>query len=176
MSRVSCCGCTSWSVTVRDEYRARDEVNVYCTFVHFSHLVLFDVAINSQAICSSMDRLLWRRLTGRIPIHTLSNYCKNAVPAVRWMVLTAVMAVTAYSVANAIPFFTDLVGLIGAVTSVPLTLLLPAIFWRKHLRVPLWVPTASSLASIALVYFSLAFMVTATIGSLYSIRQDWLEH
>lgn len=124
-----------------------------------------------------MDRLLWKRVTGRIPVRALAAYLKDtAGAALRWIILTFVMAATAYTVANAIPFFTDLVGLIGAVTSVPLTLLLPAILWRKHLRVPLWMPTTASLASISLVYFSLAFMIAATVGSLYSIRQDWLEH
>lgn len=128
----------------------------------WAHVVV-SYAINSQAICSSMDRLLWYRLD-------LPGFDD---PAKRWMSLTFLMALTAYTVANAIPFFKDLVALIGAVTSVPLTLLLPALFWRKYLGVPLVRPTSDSLGSFALVLFSTIFMVSATLGSLSSIRQDW---
>jgi len=92
----------------------------------WAHVVV-SYAINSQAICSSMDRIVLYRLQSRIP------WMED--PAKRWMFLTAVMAAAAYTVANAVPFFKDLVSLIGALTSVPLTLLLPAVFWRKHLRV-----------------------------------------
>jgi len=132
-------------------------------FLLWAHVVV-SYAINSQAICSSMDRLVWHRLN-------LPNVFQT--PARRWMSLTGVMAIAAYTVANAIPFFKDLVALIGAMTSVPLTLLLPALFWRKHLHVPLWTPTKDSIWSYALTVFSVIFLVTATIGSLYSIQQDW---
>ena len=94
----------------------------------------------------------------------------------RWMILTGLMATTAFTVANAIPFFKDLVALIGALTSVPLTLLLPAIFWRKHLRVPVWLPTRTSLCSYGLLLFAALFTVAATAGALYSIRQDCRSH
>jgi len=127
----------------------------------WAHVVV-SYAINSQAICSSMDRLIWHRL-----------FSDTASAKVRWMMLTVVLAVAAYTVANAIPFFKDLVALIGSVTSVPLTLLLPALFWRRHLGVPLLWPTRDSMYSYLLLVFSITFMVAATIGSLYSIQQDW---
>lgn len=132
-------------------------------FLLWAHVVV-SYAINSQAICSSMDRLIW---------HRVPNLPQK--PVYRWMILTGIMALVAYFVANAIPFFKDLVALIGAMTSVPLTLLLPAVFWRKHLGVSLWCPGKASW-SIALTYFSLLFMVTATIGAVYSIHQDWSRH
>jgi hypothetical protein len=131
----------------------------------WAHVVV-SYAINSQAICSSMDRLF---------AHRVNLPCLSYPPR-RWMFLTLVMAVSAYTVANAIPFFKDLVSLIGSLTSVPLTLLLPAVFWRKHLHVPLWKPTLDSIFSYSLTIFSTIFMVTASIGSLYSIQQDWYTH
>ena len=154
--------------------------------------VVVSYAINSQAICSSMDRLFWHDLWR-------SGSCTAGMTPERqatwrWMTLTALMAVTAYTVANAIPFFQDLVALIGAVTVVPLTLLLPALYWRKELQVPLWwhswstgwswpwskrdsVQSSSSSKrdglSYALVMYSIVFMVTATAGVVDSISQDW---
>lgn len=130
--------------------------------------VVVSYAINSQAICSSMDRLVWYKLLKDF------RFSENAV--IRWMLLTGCVCATAYLVANSIPFFTDLVSFIGAVTSVPLTLLLPAVFWRQHIGVPLLWPTWKSVTSFGLTYFSIVFMVAATIGSLYSIIVDWESH
>ena len=54
-----------------------------------------------------------------------------------WLCLTASLAISSYIVANAIPFFKDLVALIGALTSIPLTLIIPAIQYRKYMKYPL---------------------------------------
>ena len=111
--------------------------------------VMVSYAINSQAICASLERLL---------------------------LLTGSLAVLAYTVANAIPFFDDLVALIAAMTSVPLTLLLPALFWRQQGHYPLWKPTWDSLPSWSSLMYATLFMITASVGSLWSIRQDWSIH
>uniref|UniRef100_A0A7S3PAZ7 Amino acid transporter transmembrane domain-containing protein n=1 Tax=Amphora coffeiformis TaxID=265554 RepID=A0A7S3PAZ7_9STRA len=89
------------------------------------------------------------------------------------------MAVSAYLTANAIPFFKDLVALIGALTSVPLTLLLPALLYRKYQCLTLWYPRwgeDAALGSFWLVAFSVAFMAVATTGVLWSIARDWESH
>ncbi|KAL7577179.1 hypothetical protein ACA910_003514 [Epithemia clementina (nom. ined.)] len=109
----------------------------------------------------------------------------ETLATVRWMSVTVALGVTAYTVANAIPFFQDLVALIGAVTVVPLTLLLLALYWRKEIasspvdRIGL-VETQCQrrLAVVRLdwIVFSLLFMVTATVGVLNSISQDWENH
>jgi len=138
--------------------------------------VIVSYAINCQAICSSCDRLWWPKWAKALNSETL----RNAGAATRWFILTSALVVTAYTGANAIPFFKDLVALIGSATAVPLTLLLPAVFWRKHLKIPLFTPTTwrqdESWGSLALTYFSIVFMVAATFGSLYSIREDWSNH
>lgn len=121
--------------------------------------VVVSYAINSQALCSSLDRLY-------------TNH--ESDPALRWMALTAILAVAAYLVANAIPFFADLVSLIGAMTSVPLTLTLPAVFWRRANRFGVWTPSFQW--SYGLLVFGMIFTVTATLGSIYAIRQDWARH
>jgi amino acid permease len=92
------------------------------------------------------------------------------------MILTGIISLSAFFVANAVPFFKDLVSLIGALTSVPLTLLLPALYHRRVLGEPVWWPTKSSLVSYALVVFSLLFIATALIGAVDSIISDWEHH
>ena len=62
--------------------------------------VAVSYAINSQAFCSSMDRVLGHRL----------RFCGlRSMHRVRWMILTALVAISSFLVANAIPFFKDLV-------------------------------------------------------------------
>lgn len=95
------------------------------------------------------------------------------------------MASTAFFIANAVPFFKDLVAFCGALTSVPLTLLLPAVFYRRVCEnVSVWYPSISWkfvytdrcwLSYILLVYSSI-FMITASVGSVYSIVSDWRNH
>lgn len=132
--------------------------------------VAVSFAINSQALCSSLDRLKFHRVT----VFGLGDNHKA-----RWAVLTFLIATSSYFIANAIPFFNDLVSLIGAITSVPLTLLLPALYHRKVVEVPLfWVGggSVSDIASLSLVIFSLIFLVCGVVGSISSIQMDWAHH
>jgi hypothetical protein len=71
------------------------------------------------------------------------------------------------------PPFQDLVALCGALTSVPLTLLLPAMFYRRVQCVPLFLPTLHSKCSYALLLFSVLFMLVGLIGAIGSIDVDW---
>ena len=90
------------------------------------------------------------------------------------MTLTGAMACTSYTVANAVPFFQDLVSLIGALTSVPLALTLPAIFYRYAIQqVSMWRPVLGTSASYSLFMYSLVFLVVGLVGALYSIDRDW---
>ena len=134
-------------------------------FLLWVHVVVC-YAINSQALCASIDRLFLYQWE---PIHHWSD-------ARRWMVLTGIVALTAFIVANAIPFFKDLVAVIGALTGVPLSLLLPAIYHRRSQRFPIWWPKWESIGSFSLVAYSTMFMLTATIGWIYSIMSDWKHH
>jgi len=137
--------------------------------------VVVSYAINSQALCASMDRNFFSRWE---PVRTWSDQR-------RWTALTAIMASTAFFVANAVPFFKDLNAFCGALTSVPLTLLLPAIYYRRACeKVAIWLPplrwediaTYSSWKSYILLVYSSLFMVSATLGSVYSILSDWSHH
>jgi hypothetical protein len=134
-------------------------------FLLWVHVVV-SYAINSQAICASMDRIFFYRWG---PVSALQDYQ-------RWMLLTAFMSLSAFLVANAIPFFKDLVALIGALTTVPLTLLLPAIYHRQVLGISILCPTTKTLLSYSLLAFAAIFMFTALVGSVDSIFSDWEHH
>jgi len=126
--------------------------------------VAVSYAINSQAFCSSVDRVVGHRV----------KICGlNGKHRVRWGILTALVAMASYLIANSIPFFKDLVALCGAATSIPLTLLIPAIFYRRVQGVPLFFPTLHSKYSWLLLVFSFVFMLVGLIGAIGSIDVDW---
>lgn len=67
-------------------------------------------------------------------------------------------------------------ALCGALTSIPLTLLLPGIFYRRVQMVPLCFPTLHSKLSFSLVVFSFVFMIVGLLGAVGSIAVDWKHH
>lgn len=131
--------------------------------------VAVSYAINCQALCSSIDRAL----VSRFPV--ASNESTK-----RWLGLTLTVCVSSYLVANAIPFFKDLVALIGALTSIPLTLTLPALLHQKARNLRLCLPRIGNCCPLSgsypLLLFSLVFFVVGLLGALSSIGQDWLSH
>lgn len=136
--------------------------------------VAVSFAINSQALCSSIDRIKFHRIT----LFSLHKYHR-----LRWAILTLIVSLSSFLIANAVPFFKDLVSLIGALTSVPLTLLLPAIYYRKSRGLPLCCWSFSStlrrredIFSFLLVVFSVVFLVCGVVGSISSIGIDWSHH
>jgi hypothetical protein len=131
--------------------------------------VAVSYAINSQALCSSMDRFL---------VAASSRTLAGIDPARRWFVLTFAVALSSYLVSNAVPFFKDLVALIGALTSVPLTLTLPALLHRKVNQISILLPgwRFPSMDSYSLFLYSLGFLVVGLMGALSSIDEDWISH
>mmetsp|Transcript_28839 Transcript_28839/g.60299 ORF Transcript_28839/g.60299 Transcript_28839/m.60299 type:complete len:394 (+) Transcript_28839:783-1964(+) len=148
--------------------------------------VAVSYAINSQALVSSIDRLV---------------FMASSASRTRWVALTFVLAVTSYLVANAIPFFKDLVALIGAATTVPLSLTLPPVLYqhwkqwtrltdllrRRRRKKPGNQSTLSIsrinnrrhnwavMASSALLLYSIVFLGVGLAGSLASVKRDWSQ-
>ncbi len=124
--------------------------------------VAVSYAINSQALCASLDHMLPK---------------SNTRPAIRWFGITLVVSLSSYIVSNAIPFFKDLVALIGALTSVPLSLTLPAILYRKARSIALLLPDCScfSMDSYLLLLYSFVFLIIGLAGALSEIEEDWLS-
>ena len=70
--------------------------------------VAVSYAINSQALCGSLDRFISSPTSeSRRP-----GVISAIKPVHRWLVLTLIVTISSYLVANAIPFFKDLVGLV----------------------------------------------------------------
>jgi amino acid permease len=127
-------------------------------------------SINAQALCSSMDRL---------KLHRVQILRLHERHRLRWFLMTLLVTTSSYLIANSVPFFSDLVALIGALTSVPLTLLLPALLYRKMMGLPLFLLgndiSSTSICSFLLVIFSLFFLIFGVLGSGFSIAVDWRD-
>mmetsp|Transcript_13646 Transcript_13646/g.32430 ORF Transcript_13646/g.32430 Transcript_13646/m.32430 type:complete len:546 (+) Transcript_13646:182-1819(+) len=142
-------------------------IRKFAGFLLWIHVAV-SYAINSQALTSSIDRVMFHR----IGLCGLKHKDRR-----RWALLTFLISTSSYLVANAIPFFKDLVALIGALTSVPLTLLLPAILYRRVAGIPAFVlKSRHDLKSYLLVVFSLVFLLCGLFGALDSIELDWSKH
>ena len=83
----------------------------------FSHVAV-SFAINQQVLAKTVERALDR----------------GALVGLRWTLLTGALTALALLVAVALPVFSDLVALIGALTSGPLTFAIPAILFRAATR------------------------------------------
>jgi len=152
--------------------------------------VAVSYAINSQALCASMERLAFCEIQSVCCCFNRFRSPNAAPPTnrIRWMFLTAVTSASAFLVANAVPFFQDLIALIGAVTSVPLTFVIPAILFRKTRGIPILCRSKTRknrrrkgcrhrhILSFLLLLFSLAFFVMALLGSISTIEVDWANH
>jgi len=150
-------------------------------FLLWCHVAV-SYAINSQALCSSMDRF---------GAAASEQWWASIKPRRRWLALSLTVVVTSYLVSNAVPFFKDLVALIGALTSVPLTLTLPALLYRRFHGIRLWLPQScwgwansrqrrrdegSSIGSYPLLLYSISFLAIGLVGAISSIDEDWLNH
>mmetsp|Transcript_16025 Transcript_16025/g.37137 ORF Transcript_16025/g.37137 Transcript_16025/m.37137 type:complete len:605 (-) Transcript_16025:71-1885(-) len=136
--------------------------------------VAVSYAINSQALCASLDNML---LFANTQVPSESWWYFRNKPAARWFCITLVVSLSSYLVSNAIPFFKDLVALIGALTSVPLSLTLPAILYRKARNIAILLPDrfCVSTDSYLLLLYSFAFLAIGLIGALSEIGEDWLS-
>jgi len=90
-------------------------------------------------------------------------------PRLRWALVTFALTCSAWLVANAVPFFADLVSLIGALTSAPLSFAVPPLLYRlAH-------PRAHTLGTGLLLLFTAVVLVTGTAGSIANIVSHWEE-
>ena len=86
----------------------------FCLFVH----VGISFSINSMALC----RGLIDSFDGFGSASPASGSSKS------WWIISAIVAVTVLAIVAVVPFFASLTSLIGALTTIPLTLTLPIIF------------------------------------------------
>mmetsp|Transcript_6087 Transcript_6087/g.9029 ORF Transcript_6087/g.9029 Transcript_6087/m.9029 type:complete len:487 (-) Transcript_6087:34-1494(-) len=97
-----------------------------CGFLLFAHVAV-SFAINQQALAATVISRFFH-----IPVNnqsTLQKCYRHAGTHRIWFFVTFFITLCAWLVANAIPFFQDLVALIGALTATPLSFAFPMLLY-----------------------------------------------
>ena len=91
-----------------------------------------------------------------------------------WAVLTSLVMLVAWTIANGAPFFGDLVNLVGALTGAPLAFLAPPLFYLRGRRLSGSRPALSERALAAvMVLLASALTVMGTIGAIVGVVHGW---
>ncbi|KAJ8612204.1 hypothetical protein CTAYLR_010129 [Chrysophaeum taylorii] len=122
-----------------------------CLFAHVS----VSYAINLQPLAKTLQSHLGLEDSNR-----------------RWLALTSAITASAWFVANAVPFFPDLVSLIGAFASAPLNFAIPALLY-KHAR-----PKEEHRRREANFHIALTILIVlaGTAGAIVDIVDNWEHH
>lgn len=91
-----------------------------------------------------------------------------------WAGISCTLLSVSYVIANAIPFFSTLSNIIGAISNVPIDFLLPAVFFLQAARIinfaiPMW---EVALLKV-LIGFSVLVSFFGMVGSIYMLVDDW---
>lgn len=144
---------------------ALDDGNVIPALKPVAGLLLFahvavSYAINLQALAKSIERAF---------------FAGSNAPPRRWFCLTVTITCTAWLVANAVPFFADLVSLVGALASAPLAFAIPAALFAVSPAAKVYSNRASIEPHLHGV-LTLLIQVAGTAGSVASIAHHWEHH
>jgi len=127
----------------------------------FGHVAV-SYAINQQAFAATV--------LARI-------YGPTKTTRTRWLAATATLTAISWAIANAVPFFDDLVSLIGALTSTPLSFAIPAALYqlavRRHRHTKATGLVSRHHSYRLLLLFSIAVLVVGTAGAIASIVNHW---
>ncbi len=104
----------------------------------------------------------------------LSSYIS---PKFGWLLITTTITICVWFIANAVPFFADLNGLIGAITSIPLGLVLPLLYSLEALKGNKGRGECRIVVSISswiIICIALLLTIFGTMSSCNKIYLDWL--
>jgi hypothetical protein len=96
-----------------------------------------------------------------------------------WIVLVSIINALAFVLANVIPFFSGLLGIISSVFVPFFMMIFPALFWFKLLRTGAWnatrMNTLKSVGCAALILLAVAFGGLGLVGSIMDIVNRYSE-
>lgn len=130
-----------------------------CMFLH----VLVSFCLNSQLLTRALHVRIW-------PTSVNANDKKEAL---QWLLISAVTVSGSWLVANAIPFFSDLEGLISSICVGPTTFGFPALFYllacRKNEKK---VPWYEMITCIVMIFIAVFFVLVGTSVDIYQIIEN----
>ncbi|OJJ35890.1 hypothetical protein ASPWEDRAFT_51816 [Aspergillus wentii DTO 134E9] len=130
--------------------------------------IALPVIFISGAICTIVAG---RLIHGRIYEKSVTRYINTTKGWITWLVLITVLTIISWVIAEAIPFFDDLLSIISALFTSGFSFYLPPIMWFVLIRKGKWYSKENLLISIV-NFLVFIFGLVVLVGGLYSSIQD----
>ncbi|BAE66367.1 transmembrane amino acid transporter protein-domain-containing protein [Aspergillus flavus] len=139
--------------------------------------VAFGIALPVIFISGSINTIVAGRLIHqRIYSNSITRYINTTGGWITWLTLITVITVIAWVIAEAIPFFSDLLSIISSLFTSGFSFYLPPVMWFMFLRKGKWYSKENLLRSVvnALVFlFGVAVLVCGLYASIQDIRNNY---
>lgn len=134
--------------------------------------VAFGVALPVIFISGSINTIVAGRLIhGRIYRNSVTRYVNTPKGWITWLSLISFITVLAWIIAEAIPFFSDLLGIASALFTSGFSFYWPPVMWFMLIRQGNWWSKDNLFLSIVNIFVFL-FGLMVLVGGLYSTIID----
>ncbi|KAL3261230.1 hypothetical protein ABHI18_003933 [Aspergillus niger] len=130
--------------------------------------IALPVIFISGAICTIVAG---RLIHGRIYANSVTKYINTPKGWITWLTVITILTVISWVIAEAIPFFDDLLSITSALFTSGFSFYLPPIMWYVLIRKGPWYSKENLLTSLVNL-FVFIFGLVVLVGGLYSSIQD----
>ncbi|KAI1842689.1 hypothetical protein JX265_002705 [Neoarthrinium moseri] len=145
--------------------------------------VAFGIALPVIFISGSINTtVVARYIHGRVFKHSIIRYINTKAGWITWLILITVITIIAWVIAEAIPFFSDLLSIASCLFVSGFTFYFPAAFWFKLLKDGHWYEMKNIVKSIVNAIIFIIGMVILGVGTYASVqdiktvRQEAADH
>ncbi|GLA26532.1 N amino acid transport system protein [Aspergillus phoenicis ATCC 13157] len=130
--------------------------------------IALPVIFISGAICTIVAG---RLIHGRIYANSVTKYINTPKGWITWLTVITILTIISWVIAEAIPFFDDLLSITSALFTSGFSFYLPPIMWYVLIRKGPWYSKENLLTSLVNL-FVFIFGLVVLVGGLYSSIQD----
>ncbi|KAH7490548.1 hypothetical protein ACKLNR_000050 [Fusarium oxysporum f. sp. zingiberi] len=139
--------------------------------------VAFGVALPVIFISGSINTTVAvRYIHGRIYENSIAKYINTPKGWISWLLLISIFTWVGFVIAEAIPFFSDLIAITSSLLNSGFTLYWPAVMWFMLLREGKWYSKKNILSSVvnAIIFImGLVFLVAGTYSAVVDIIDQY---
>ncbi|OOF96462.1 hypothetical protein ASPCADRAFT_206643 [Aspergillus carbonarius ITEM 5010] len=130
--------------------------------------IALPVIFISGAICTIVAG---RLIHGRIYANSVTRYINTPKGWITWLIVITALTVISWVIAEAIPFFDDLLSITSALFTSGFSFYLPPVLWYVLIRKGKWYSRENLLTSLVNL-FCFIFGLIVLVGGLYSSIED----
>lgn len=134
--------------------------------------IALPVIFISGAICTIVAG---RLIHGRIYANSVTKYINTPKGWITWLTVITILTIISWVIAEAIPFFDDLLSITSALFTSGFSFYLPPIMWYVLIRKGPWYSKENLLTSLVNL-FVFIFGLVVLVGGLYSSIQDIVSY